>query len=164
MPKTTMTWLSGRGRPLSWGAVLTWGIPLPSAVDGSCLWGDRRSIGQDERRARLHATRGDRRVTVQQLRQRLALVGATDQPEKVISAGEGRVGEGHPARLLVGAAQGDESVRDVEDGVVRNERRAVAVGSETEVDEVETRREFGGVLTTRFVEVRLFDAHGLDWR
>ena len=53
---------------------------------------------------------GDRRVAGAQLRQRLALVGAGDQPEDPPRRVERRVGERHPAAALVLAGQRDAAV------------------------------------------------------
>ena len=75
------------------------------------------------------------------LRQRLALVGAGDQPEDLAGRVERRVGEGHPAVALVGGlGQGDAAVADLEHRVAGDQRGGVAVGAEAEVDEVERAR------------------------
>ena len=66
---------------------------------------DRLGAGQEGGLARPHPARRDRRVAGPQLRQRLGLVGAGDQPEHRAGGLDRRICERHPATALVLAGQ-----------------------------------------------------------
>ncbi len=111
---------------------------------------------------------GDGAVGVDETGEHGGFVGSGDDPEHAAGAVEDGEGKGHAPSPLVAAGEGDVLVGAIEDGVMGDEGGRMAVGAESEMDEVkhgwgsgELGEELGVVLGGGF-EVGRFDGHGVE--
>lgn len=140
--------------------------PLPlRRLSGSF---SRRSVGEHQGMIPAHTAGRNRWITIPQPHQHVPFLTPRHYPKDTSGTIEDGIGQGHTPPPLVRPGGRNILVRDIKSRISRHQRGGVAVGTETQVDEVQHRRRAGdlpesqSVAPGRGLQVFLIHRHGVD--